>query len=151
MPKLIQASTEIGRSPQDVFDYVSDAARLPDWQPSVVEAAAEPPGVRRVGMRGHEVRKVPGGPRTFRWEVTECKPGARWSVRGIDGPVRAHVTLALRPSNNGAGTHLDYTIWFEGHGIGKVIRFFAHQGARKEVPANLELLEKRLASAGNPA
>ena len=97
-----------------------------------------------VGVQGHEVRRVPGGGRTFRWEVTECDPSRRWSIRGIDGPVRAHVTLAFAPTGAGTSTKVTYRIWFEGHGIGKVIRLLVRQGARKDVPANLALLKRRL-------
>ena len=148
MPKVIEAGTDIARAPREVFDYVSDPARLPDWQPTVDEAAFELPGAPAVGVRGHEVRRVPGGRRTFRWEVTECEPGKRWSIQGIDGPVRAHVTVALAPGSEGAGTHVDYSIWFEGHGIGKVIRLLASQGARKEVQPSLMLLKQRLEATG---
>lgn len=141
--KVIENSTWIARTPQEVFDYVSDAARLPEWQPSVHEAGAEPPGIRRVGMRGYEVRSVPGGRQRFRWHVTECVPGERWAVEGIDGPVRAHVDISLAPGR-GDGTRVDHRIWFEGRGIGKLIRVMAARGARTEVPASLELLKQRL-------
>jgi uncharacterized protein YndB with AHSA1/START domain len=145
MSKVIEASTDIARAPQEVFDYVSDPARLPDWQPSVDIAAFEPPGVpAAVGIQGHEVRRVPGGGRTFRWEVTECEAGRHWSIRGIDGAVRAHVTLDFVPTSADTGTHVNYRIWFEGHGLGKLIRLIASQGARKEVPASLALLKQRL-------
>ena len=69
--KVIEGSTEIARSPGEVFDYITDAARLPEWQPSVKEAGAEPPAIRQVGMRGYEVRRVPGGPQKIRWAVIE--------------------------------------------------------------------------------
>jgi uncharacterized protein YndB with AHSA1/START domain len=144
MPNTIKASTDITRTPQEVFAYVSDAARLPEWQPSVEAAAAEPPGAVAVGVQGHEVRRVPGGRRTIRWEVTDCEPGRRWGVRGIDGPVRAHVAMELTPADEGRRTHLDYGIWFEAHGIGKVVRILVRQGARKDVPDSLTLLKKRL-------
>jgi len=147
MSRFIDASTEIARTPQEVFDYVSDPTRLPDWQRSVDAAAAEPTAVRAVGMRGHEVRRIPGGSRTIRWEVTECDPGRRWGVRGVDGPVQARVTVSFAPTSGGAGTHVDYRIWFEGHGIGKLFRLLAHQGARREVPSNLVLLKQRLEQA----
>jgi len=141
--KVIEWSTEIARAPQEVFDYVTDTARLPEWQPSVVEAAAEPPAIRQVGMRGYEVRRVPGGRQRIRWEVTECEPGGRWAVEGIEGPVRAHAAISLAPVN-GDGTHVDYRIWFEGRGIGKLIKVMASRGARTEVPASLALLKQRL-------
>ena len=34
----VVASTEISRSPDDVFVYVTDPAQLPEWQESVVRA-----------------------------------------------------------------------------------------------------------------
>ena len=43
-----------------------------------------------------------------------------------------------------AGTHVDYRVWFEGHGIGKLIRVMAGRGARSEMPASLALLKQRL-------
>lgn len=141
--KVIECSTDIARTPQEVFDYVTDAARLPEWQPSVEEAGAEPPAVREVGMRGYEVRKVPGGPQKIRWEVTECAPGRRWAVEGVDGPVRAHVAISLAPADRN-GTHVEYRIWFEGHGVGKLIRLMANRDARTAMPASLALLKQRL-------
>ncbi len=148
--KVIEYSTEIARTPQEVFDYVSDAARLPEWQPSVEEASAEPPAIRQVGMRGYEVRRVPGGAQKIRWQVTECEPGGHWAVEGIDGPVRAHASIALASTGDGdgSGTHVDYRIWFEGRGIGKLIRVMATRGARTEIPESLALLKQRLEVVG---
>ncbi|RZS68345.1 polyketide cyclase/dehydrase/lipid transport protein [Agromyces ramosus] len=140
--KVIECSTEIARAPQEVFDYVTDAARLPEWQPSVEEASAEPPAIRKVGMRGWEVRRVPGGSQKARWQVTGCEPGSRWAVEGIDGPVRAHVDISFVPTDG--GTHVDYRVWFEGRGIGKLIRMMATHGAGAEMPASLALLKQRL-------
>jgi uncharacterized protein YndB with AHSA1/START domain len=147
MPHIVEAGVDIARTPQDVFDFVADPTLLPEWQPSVDEAGFEPPGAPAVGVHGREVRRVPGGPQTSRWEVTECEPGERWSVRGLDGPVRAHVTVSFAPTD--AGTHVDYSMWFEGHGIGKLIRLFADLGARKDVPAGLQLLKQRLEAPGD--
>lgn len=145
MSKVIEASTDIARTPREVFAYVADPARLPAWQPSVDTAAFDPPGTSAaVGVQGHEVRRVPGGARTFRWEVTDCQPGRRWSIRGIDGALRAHVTLSFAATSAGTGTHVDYRIQLEGHGVGKLIRPLVRQGVRKEVPANLALLKERL-------
>ena len=149
--KVIEYSTEIARTPHEVFDYVADAARLPEWQPSVEEASAEPPAIREVGMRGYEVRRIPGGRAKLRWRVTECEPGGRWAVEGIDGPVRAHASISLAASGGGGdgdGTHVDYRIWFEGHGIGRLFKVMAGRGARTEVPQSLALLKQRLEASG---
>ncbi|MEV1131238.1 SRPBCC family protein [Agromyces sp. NPDC049794] len=144
--KVIEGSTEIARTPGEVFDDVSDASRLPEWQPAVIEAAAEAPAIRQVGMHGYEIRQLPGGPKKVRWQVTECEPGRRWAIEGLDGPVRAHVSISLQPSD-GAGTHVDYRVWFEGHGIGKILRLMATRGERSELPQTLALLKLRLEGA----
>ena len=94
-------------------------------------------------MRGYEVRRVPGRMQKMRWQVTECEPGGRWAIEGIDGPGRAHATIALAPTD-GNGTRVDYRIWFEGRGIGRLFRPMAGRGARTEVPESLELLKRRL-------
>jgi uncharacterized protein YndB with AHSA1/START domain len=141
--KAIESSTEIARTPREVFDYISDASQLPEWQPAVVEAAAEAPGNREVGMRGYEIRRVPGGPQRMEWRVTDCEPGGRWATEGTNGPVRAHVSISLEPSD-GSSTHVDYRIWFEGRGIGKLLRLMAMRGARADAPQMLSLLKQRL-------
>lgn len=144
-PQTISASTDIARSPEEVFDLLADAKRLPEWQTDVEEAAFDEPASVGVGSKGHEVRHVPGGPRTFQWEVTEYEPGSRYGVRGLNGPVRAHVSVALAPTADGAGTHVDYGMWFEAHGIGKiVVPLLANRGARKELPNTLQRLKQRL-------
>lgn len=142
--KSVVAAVDIARSPHDVFGYVADAAHIPDWQPDVRSAGFDEPARAGVGSRGREVRHVMGANRTITWEVTDYDPDHRYGVRGLDGPVRAHVTVELAPTDDGAGTHLEYGIGFEGHGIGKLIAVLARKGARKDLPATLELLKQRL-------
>lgn len=136
-----QFHIQIDRPRAEVFRAVTDVARLPDWQPSVTEAAAEGTGGPRVGMRGHERRRTPVGVRSIRWEVTDCEPDTLWAVRGIDGPVRARMRIEL--SDGGAGTtRLDYSIRFEGHGPGRLLAPLAVRGALEEVPESLTLLKR---------
>lgn len=142
--RTVTASTEIARTPEEVFGLLADAARLPEWQPDVRRAAFDEPSDVHVGSRGHEVRHVMGADRTIGWEVTEYRPGRRYGVRGIDGPVRAHVTVALEPAGGGARTQLVYGIGFEGHCIGRLIAPLARKGMSKELPHTLELLKRRL-------
>lgn len=46
---------------------------------------------------------------------------------------------------------MDYRIWFEGHGIGKLLRLLAQQGASRDVPESLSLLKQQLEGAGAAA
>ena len=142
--RSIHGVVTIARSPREVFGYIADPARLPEWQPDVVCAAFDDPSTVGVGARGHEVRHVMGSDRSIRWEVTDYSPDHRYGIRGIDGPVRAHVTIDVTASALEGGTQLGYGIAFEGHGIGKVIVSLARQGARKDLPAVLERLKQQL-------
>lgn len=140
----VTAGVDIARSPRQVFGYIVDAEHLPEWQPDVRRAAFDQPTAVGVGTRGREVRHVMGADRSIAWEVTDYAPHRRYGVRGIDGPVRAHVTIDLTPTTDGTGTHLAYGIDFEGHGIGKLIAPLARNGARKDLAATLERLKLRL-------
>jgi uncharacterized protein YndB with AHSA1/START domain len=145
--KTISAGVEIARSPRQVFGYISDATRLPEWQPDVREAAFDQPGAVGVGSHGHELRHVMGSDRSMAWEVTDFEPGRRYGVRGVDGPVRAHVTIDLTPTMDGTGTHLEYGIDFEGHGVGKLLAPLARNGVRNDLGGTLERLKRRLEEA----
>jgi uncharacterized protein YndB with AHSA1/START domain len=140
----IDGVVEIARSPREVFDYVADPTRLPEWQLDVVSAAFDEPAAARVGARGREVRHVMGSDRSISWEVTDYDPDQRYGIRGIDGPVRARVTMDMSPGTREAGTQLRYGIAFEGHGIGRLIATVARKGARKDLPAMLDRLKRRL-------
>ena len=145
--KTITAGVHIARDPRQVFGYIADATHIPEWQPDVRQAAYDRPAAVGVGTRGQEIRRVMGADRPITWEVTDYDPHRRYGVRGTDGPVRAHVTMDLTPATEGAGTHLQYGIDFEGHGIGKLIAPLARSGARKELDATLERLRRRLEEA----
>jgi uncharacterized protein YndB with AHSA1/START domain len=142
--RSITAEVEIARSPREVFGYIADPARLPEWQADVREASFDEPAAVGLGSRGREVRHVMGSDRSFGWEVTDYIPDRRYGVRGVDGPVRAHVTIDLSPTAGGAGTRLEYGIDFESHGIGKVIAPLARKGARKDLADILDRLKRRL-------
>ena len=142
--KAITAGVDIARSPSHVFDYIADAKHIPEWQPDVRQAAYDQPAAVAVGTRGQEVRHVMGADRPINWEVTDYDPNRRYGVRGVDGPVRAHVTMDLAPTAQGAGTHLTYGIDFEGHGIGKLIAPLARRSARKDLSTTLERLRRQL-------
>ena len=46
----------------------------------------ETEGPTRVGSRAVDTRRIPGGPRDFRYEVVEHDPPRTTSFQGTDGP-----------------------------------------------------------------
>ena len=145
--KSINGTVEIARSPHEVFEYIADPVRIPEWQPDVRTARFDTPAAVGVGTRGREVRHVMGSNRSFRWEVTEYSLDRRYAVRGLGGPVRAHVTMDVSPNAHGSGTQLSYGIAFEGHGVGRLIAPLARKGARKDLSATLDSLKRQLEGA----
>jgi uncharacterized protein YndB with AHSA1/START domain len=142
--KSINGTVEIARSPHEVFQYIADPARIPEWQPDVRSAHFDDPEAVGVGTRGREVRHVMGSDRSIAWEITGYSPDQHYGVRGLDGPVRAQVTMDVSAGSDGAGTQLSYGIAFEGHGVGRLIAPLARKSARRDLPATLDSLKRQL-------
>jgi uncharacterized membrane protein len=143
----ITGSVEIARTPQDVFDYVDDLTRHPEWQIGLLSVEVESEGPTRKGTRARETRKVPGGKQTYEYEITEHDPPRAAGFQVLTGPVRPHGRLALTPLDDGKHTRVEFTIEFKGHGLGKLLLALVNRDARKTVPQDLQLLKQRLESA----
>ena len=144
----IVASTEIARSPHDVFAYVTDPTRLPEWQESVVRAECSDTPVR-VGTRARVTRRVGRREMTQSAELAELTPPTTWAVRGLDGPVRGNVNGRIDPLDEGARSRVTIELDLQGHGIGKLlVPVFVRRKAQDEMPRNMQKLKKRLESTG---
>lgn len=78
-------SIEIARSPEDVFAYITDPAKLGTWQ-DAEDVAQLTPGPLGVGSRLREVHKVAGRRRVEITEFVVYEPGRRFEIRMVDGP-----------------------------------------------------------------
>ena len=146
----ITESIEIGRPPQDVFAYVSDMARHPEWQEKLLAATVEGEGPIRVGTRVKQTRRVGGGTRSFTLEVTEHDPPSRLAFKGIDGPVRPQGRITFEPLEGGQRTRYSAQLDFEGHGLGLLLAPLVRRDARKQLPDSLQRLKQKL-EASSPA
>jgi uncharacterized membrane protein len=140
----ITESVEIARSPQDVFAYLDELGRHTEWQGQLVSAHAETEAPTRVGSRVKETRHVPGGERTYTYEVTEHDPPRRSAFRVLDGPIRPHGTITVEPVGDGSSSRVTIQIDFEGHGLGKLMVPIAKGQARKQIPKDQARLKELL-------
>ena len=124
----IVSEVDIARPPGEVFQYVTDPARFGEWQSSVISAHIEGDGPQAVGTA----------------EITELTPPRRWAVRGIDGPVRADVTVLVDPRLDGTQAHVTIQVDFRGHGMGKLIVPMVFREAGQEVSESCRQLKSRL-------
>jgi uncharacterized protein YndB with AHSA1/START domain len=145
----IVESIEISRRPEDVFSYVTDPSRLPEWQESVVSVRREDSGPVTAGSRAIVTRRVGRRERAMTAELAELNPPTSWAVRGVDGPVRGNVKGTIEPLDDGARSRVTIELDFESHGIGKLlVPLVVRRQAQREVPRNQQKLKQRLESGG---
>ena len=104
------------------------------------------PDLTGAGMQVLEKRRVPGGARTFRWQVTDYQPPASWGFRGTGNPVNAIAQMRFTPLAQGAATMVSFEIDFEARGLAKLIAPLARRGAWHEIPRDLKQLKAQLES-----
>ena len=83
------------RRPEDVFAYLDQLDRYVEWQETLISTRVETEGPKRVGSRGVDRRRAPGGPRDIPFEVTEHDPAHK------QRPPSWKATVALGTSASG--------------------------------------------------
>lgn len=90
------------------------------------------------------MRRIGGAERPSTSELVRFDPPHAWSVRGIDGPVRAWVDVTVEALSE-SRSRLSIGVEFEGHGIGRVlVPLIVRRQARAEMPANLARLKQQV-------
>jgi hypothetical protein len=140
----ISASADIDRSSTEVFAYATDPSRFSEWQKGVIEGHIGDGGSQRLGARCLTTRRVGFASRPVTAEITEIDPPRTWSVRGIDGPIRALVDLTVESVADDR-SRITISVDFQGFGIGRLlVPLMVRREARREMPANLASLKARL-------
>src|SRR6201996_8881636 len=160
----ILSTADIARPAEDVFAYVTDPSRMPEWQQGVTSGRLDGTGV---GSRCTTTRKIGGSEREVVTEITEYDPPRRWADHGIEGPIRAVVSVQIEPIEaiepaeaveaieaiaGPTRSRVTIELDFEGHGIGKLlVPLIVRPSARREMPGNMRRLQERLESGGTHA
>ncbi|MBW3593188.1 MAG: SRPBCC family protein [Actinobacteria bacterium] len=121
----IERDVRVGRPRPEVFAYLTDPERIPEWQATAVEVVREHEGDLAVGMRWKETRVFMGKRIEQTVETTKYEPVEEFALAVVDGPIplRIHHRLA----DDGGATVISVT----GEGEpGGMFRF----GARLIVP-----------------
>jgi hypothetical protein len=142
MPPIL-ATAEVNRRAEEVFVYATDPTRFHEWQAGVVSGHMDGGGTG-VGARCISVRRIGGAERASTSELVHVDPPRTWSVRGIDGPIRAAVDVTVESIGTNRAL-VSIGVDFTGHGIGKLlVPLVVRREAHKEMPANLARLKERL-------
>ncbi len=86
--KQIEVRVWIDRPADEVYDYVVDTDRWPEWRSDVVGGELLTEGPIRVGTQARGIGKILGRTFTIDVEVTALEPGVRFGYRPIKGPLK---------------------------------------------------------------
>jgi hypothetical protein len=136
-------SVEIARPPDEVFAYLDDYRRHGEWQEGLVVEDVSGEGV---GTHVRQRRRMGSREQAVEWEVTQRDPPRSFAFRGTSGPLRPFGSGRLEPLDGGARTRLDFSLDFEPHGIGFLLRPLARKQARSAIPADHARLKEILES-----
>jgi carbon monoxide dehydrogenase subunit G len=137
----IEFALAIDRSPEDVFELLTDIGRLPEWQTSAIEAHSD--GPLEQGSRVTEKRRLLGREVDSELEVVAYEPPARLTLRSLGGPVNFTVDHEL--AAKGGGTELTFVAEAQPRGALRlaepVLARTAEQQFRQDFDRLKELLE----------
>lgn len=138
-----ELTIEIARSVEDVFAYLTDVEKLPEWQGSVVSSRAD--GPLGEGSRIVEQRSLLGHEAETELEVTAYEPGRRFTLRTVRGPVDLMIDHALQPAAE--ATKLRVTATGKAGGLLRFAGRAVEAKARHELHRDFERLKANLEQA----
>ena len=133
----------IARSVDDVFAYLTDVEKLPEWQGSVVSSRADGPLGK--GSRIVEQRSLLGHEAETELEVTAYEPVRRFALRTLRGPVDLTIDHALEQA--GEETRLHVTATGKPGGLLRFAGRVVEAKARHELQRDFERLKANLEHA----
>src|ERR1700728_240606 len=105
----ITVTIDVERPAGEVFAYATDPSRFSEWQKGVVSGHMQSNGATQTGDRCVSTRRIGFANRPSTSTVTRFDPPRHWTVRGIDGPIRAMVEVTVEPRSE-ASAQLTITL-----------------------------------------
>ncbi len=103
-----EESIFVERPIEEVFAYLTDLERVPEWQTNVLFLQAQSPGGLRTGAHFVELRKFLGRKVESIVEVTEYEPPHRYTIKVQSGPIPFEISNVLSESDG--GTRIDAVV-----------------------------------------
>jgi uncharacterized protein YndB with AHSA1/START domain len=140
----IDFNLDIGRPPEDVFEYLADPDKVVLWQAWAVEIEQESQGPRGVGTRFRDVRKFLGRKIDSTVEFTQYEPPRLLGLNVSSGPVPFRITHTLEAADDGTNVH----VHAEGEpgGFFKLAEPLVGRAAERQMRGDFETLKDLLES-----
>lgn len=137
----------INRSQQDVFDFLSNPANMPKWQPALVSAEWTSLDTPDIGSTYKTVAKAFGGKAEYLLEITHWDPPNHYSYKSVKipfpGSIESSYTIAAKEN----GTQVTWEVQIATTGLLKIAESMLGKQAAKVEGNNLDLA-KQLLEAG---
>jgi carbon monoxide dehydrogenase subunit G len=104
---VVTVSTQIAATPEEVWKFVMDPARLGDWVTIHRRLVHADDGPARTGFEMDQQIHLRGVSLEVHWKLVDCEPCARavWKGRG---PARSRARTEYVLRGEGGGTRFDY-------------------------------------------
>ena len=145
--KRIERQTVVGAPPAEVFAYLSDLDKLPEWQSGITAARQTSEGGMRVGATALVTRELMGQSMEALLTVTEYEPPRRIAIASEVSGVKAHATLDLAPTDDGEDTDLSFAIEIRGSMLTSFMEPMIASAAGGDIEATLDRIRTKFDSA----
>lgn len=136
---------EVDAQQSDVFDYLADGARTPEWYEAVIRAFKTTDGATAVGTRFDFTRTLPQGEVVNEVEITEFAEPTLITFTSRSGPTPFVYRYRVAPTPTGSRLTLEGTISGEGlRGPAALLAPLAGRFFEKGMAKNLAVLKARL-------
>lgn len=146
----IEAETVVARPPADVFAYVADGEKLPDYVTDFPWVRKQSEGEPTRGAT-YSYKMKRGAEGTFEW--TDFSPHARLAWHGPPakaGPGSMEPSGSWEFTPEGAGTRVRFVMTPEPGGLFKLMAPLMSIGMRRSAGQSLERLKQRLEGSTAP-
>ena len=141
MVRRIEHEVTIDRPAADVFAYVTDFARVPEWQATAIEGRLESERMEE-GAEAFEVRKLLGREMKSKLTIVEYDPPRRFATEVESGPLNYRVSLALEPENG--STKVQFVLEGEPGGFFSFDEPVVEEQVRNQIKDDFRSLKIRL-------
>ena len=141
----ITKSVNINRPPDEVFAYLDDLNKHPEWQPQIESRRIVTEGPTRVGTEVDDTRVVGGGRKVpMRWKVTEHDPAGRRSAFETIESKMIKPSGVISVAQAGEGSEVTFEFTTNPLGFGWLMAPLINRDVAKTVTENLERLKENL-------
>ena len=133
---------DIDRSPAEVFEFLVDIDRMPDWQQGVVAIAMTTVGPVRLGTE-FDLTMKKGRHFTANGKVVAYQPNTLVAFSGDAPPANTYCAFELTPTDGGR-TRVVARYEFELHGLWRLLRPMVAAGAPRETGGELRVMKRLL-------